>query len=89
MMRQLNWNLMSWWQQTVTVAVIGTIAGGFLSLLAIWLWVNFDETRRIAVWYTLSVFPLLVVMLIGFVAKIQERVEMRGGVSHIHRRENT
>lgn len=89
MMRQLNWNLMSWWQQTVTVAVIGTIAGGFLSLLAIWLWVNFDETRRIAVWYTLSVFPLLVVVLIGFVAKIQERVEMRGGVSHIRRRDNT
>ncbi|PCH47653.1 MAG: hypothetical protein COC23_01480 [Hyphomicrobiales bacterium] len=87
MMHWLNWNLMSWWQRTTCVALIGTLTGITLSLIAIWLWVGTGDSRKIAVWYTLSVFPLLTVMLIGFSAKIQERVDMRG--SRIHRQEET
>ncbi len=78
------WTRLSWWQRT-RLAMLSTVsAGTLLSVLIAVLIVSLDGSDNLnsLSWLAFTAFPLLAVIIIASLARLQERIDIRAPSGH-------
>ena len=82
-MRARNWTKLSWWQKTRLTA-IALCGFAILPSLVIVVFVSaLSGTNSLGSisWLAFSVFPLFVVVMIATLARLQQRINLRGNAA--------
>ena len=78
-MRLDNWTRLSWWQRT-RLAMVGTVAIAIvLAILIVTLIAALETSGGLAAlsWLSFTAFPLIIVVMIASLARMQQRINIR------------
>ena len=78
-MRIESWTRLSWWQRTRFAMICTVIAGVFIAMVLAILIAAFQTSPSVGVvnWLTFTGFPLLVVVIIATLARLQQQINIR------------
>ena len=78
-MRFDNWTRLSWWQRTRLTMAATVLATATLAILLVVLISALDGTGNLPSmsWLSFTAFPLIVVIVIATLARVQQRINIR------------